>query len=183
MSWMSTSIALMQFHRLLFSFSNLSIIDWVVDSFCLNACLDTLGMQTNLCTPQSVEISPKCLFFGPRSVKIGCLLAVCTWNDGCSSLHGLVQRLELQPTLSSLHVLQAQDLERSSRSVYKECSSAKLLKKACRRKHKGNEDNNEAQEGGKMYAVEEIGEQGPNVTICPPCKKAQNVSCLSRVKF
>ena len=38
------------------SFSNLSIIDWVVDSFCLYACLDALRMQTNLCTPQSVEI-------------------------------------------------------------------------------------------------------------------------------
>ena len=87
---------------------------------------------------------PKHLFFGPRLVKIGGALAVCTWNDGCSSLHGLVQRLELQPTLSSLHVLQAQDLERLSRSVYKESSSAKLLKKACRRKRKGNEDNNEA---------------------------------------
>ena len=122
-------------------------------------------MQTNLCTPQSVEIlSQTPVFFGPRLVKIGCVLAVCTWNDGCSSLHGLVQRLELQPTLSSLHVLQAQDLERLSRSVYKESSSAKLLKKACRRKHKGNE-------GGKMYAAGEFGEHGPDVTICPPCKK------------
>ena len=71
---------------------------------------------------------PKHLFLGSRLVKIVCALAVCTWNDGCSSLHGLVQRLELQPTLSSLHVLQAQDLERLSRSVYKESSSAKLLK-------------------------------------------------------
>ena len=82
-----------------------------------------------------------------------------------------MQRLELQPTLSSLHVLQAQDLERLSRSVYKESSSVKLLKKACRRKRKGNEDNDEAQEGGKMYAVGEFGEHGPDVTICPPCKK------------
>ena len=81
-----------------------------------------------------------------------------------------MQRLELQSTLSSLHVLQAQDLERLSRSVYKESSSAKLLKKACRRKHKGNEDNNEAQ-GGKMYAAGEFGEHGLDVTICPPCKK------------
>ena len=47
-----------------------------------------------------------------------------------------MQRLELQPTLSSLHVLQAQDLEQLSISVYKESSSAKLLKKACRRKRK-----------------------------------------------
>ena len=31
-------------------------IYWVVDSFCLYACSDTLRMQTNLCTPQSVEI-------------------------------------------------------------------------------------------------------------------------------
>ena len=117
------------------------------------------------------KFCPKHLFFGPRLVKIECALAVCTWNEGCSSLHGLVQRLELQSTLSSLHVLQAQDLERLSRSVYKESSSAKLLKKACRRKHKGNEDNNEAQEGGKMYAAGEFGEHGPDVTICPPCKK------------
>ena len=48
---------------------------------------------------------PNTCFFGPRLVKIGYVLAVCTWNDGCPSLHGLVQRLELQPTLSSLHVL------------------------------------------------------------------------------
>ena len=82
-----------------------------------------------------------------------------------------MQRLELQPTLSSLHVLQAQDLERLSRSVCKESSSAKLLKKACRRKRKGNEGNNDAQEGGKMYAAGEFGEHGPDVTICPPCKK------------
>ena len=74
---------------------------------------------------------PNTCFFGPRLVKIGFVLTVCTWNDGCSLLHGLVQRLELQPTLSSLHVLQAQDLEGLSRSVYKESSSAKLLKKAC----------------------------------------------------
>ena len=82
-----------------------------------------------------------------------------------------MQRLELLPTLSSLHVLQAQDLELLSRSVYKESSSAK--KKACRRKHKGNKDNNEAQEGGKMYAVGEFCEHGPDVTICPPCKKCR----------
>ena len=82
-----------------------------------------------------------------------------------------MQSLELQPTLSSLQVLQAQDLERLSRSVNKESSSAKLLKKACRRKCKGNEDNNEAQEGGKMYAAGEFGEHGQDVTICPPFKK------------
>ena len=93
---------------------------------------------------QCVEILSQTPVFGPRLVNIVCALAVCTWNDGCSSLHGLVQRLELKPTRSSLHVLQDQDLERLSRSVYKECSSAKLLKKACRRKRKGNEDNNEA---------------------------------------
>ena len=67
--------------------------------------------------------------------------------------------------------MQAQDLERLNRNVYKESSSAKLLKKECRWKHKGNEDNNEAQESGKMYAVGEFGEHGPDVTICPPCKK------------
>ena len=38
--------------------------------------------------------------------------------------------------------------------MYKESPSVKLLKKACRRKRKGNEDNNEAQEGSKMYAAE-----------------------------
>ena len=85
----------------------------------------------------------------------------------------LVQRLELQPTLSSLHVLQAQDLERLNRSMYKESSSAKLLKNACRRKHKGNKDDNEAQEGSKMYAAGEFGAHGPDVTICPPCKKCR----------
>ena len=88
-------------------------------------------MQTNSALHKVRRFCPKHLFFGPRLVKIGCALAVCTWNDGCSLLHGLVQRLELQPTLSSLHVLQAQDLERLSRSVYKESSSAKLLKKTC----------------------------------------------------
>ena len=126
------------------------------------------SLHSTKCGDSSV---PNTCFFGPRLVKIGCALAVCTWNDGCSSLHGLVQRLELQPTLSSLHVLQAQNLEQLSRSVYKESSSAKLLKKACRRKRKGNEANNEAQEGGKMYVVGEFGEHGPDVTICPPCKK------------
>ena len=55
--------------------------------------------------------------------------------------------------------------------MYKESSSAKLLKKTCRRKRKGNEDNNEAQEGGKMYAAGEFGEHGLDVIICPPCKK------------
>ena len=55
--------------------------------------------------------------------------------------------------------------------MYKENSSAKLLKKACRRKHKGNKDDNEAQEGSKMYAAGEFGEHGPVVTICPPTKK------------
>ena len=40
--------------------------------------------------------------------------------------------------------------------MYKEISLAKLLKKACRSKRKGNEDDNEAQEGGKMYAVENL---------------------------
>ena len=53
--------------------------------------------------------------------------------------------------------------------MYKENSSAKLLKKACRRKCKGNE----AQDGGKMNAVGEFGEHGPDVTICPPCKKCR----------
>ena len=64
--------------------------------------------------------------------------------------------------------------------MYKESSSAKFLKKACRRKRKGNEDDNETQEGGKVYAAGEFGEYGPDVTICLPCKKKQNVSCLSR---
>ena len=49
--------------------------------------------------------------------------------------------------------------------MYKESSSAKLLKKACRRKHKGNEDNSEAQEDGKMYAAGEFGEHGPDVIV------------------
>ena len=48
--------------------------------------------------------------------------------------------------------------------MYKGSSSAKLLKKACRRKRKGNEDDNEAQESGKMYAAGEFGEHGPDVT-------------------
>ena len=116
---------------------------------------------------------PKHLFLGPRLVKIVCALAICSWNDGCSSLHCLVQRLELQSTLSSLHILQAQDLELLNRNVYKESSSAKLLQKACSRKHKGNEDNNEAQEGGKMYAAGEFGEHGLDLTIFPPCKKCR----------
>ena len=58
-------------HRKLFSFSNLTIIDWVVDSFCLNACSDTLRMQTNLCTPKCGDSVPNTCFFGPRLVKIG----------------------------------------------------------------------------------------------------------------
>ena len=33
-----------------------------------------------------------------------------------------------------------------------------ILKKACRRNCKGNEDNKEAQEGGKMYAEGEFSE-------------------------
>ena len=55
--------------------------------------------------------------------------------------------------------------------MYKKSYLAKPLKKACRRKRKGNEDNNEAQEGGKMYAAGEFGEHGPDVNICPQCKK------------
>ena len=83
-------------------------------------------MQKNLCTPKCADSVPN--VFGPRLVKVDCALAVCTWNDGCSSLYRLARRLESQPTRSSLDVLQAQDLERLSRSVYKESSSAKLLK-------------------------------------------------------
>ena len=55
--------------------------------------------------------------------------------------------------------------------MYKESSSAKFLNKECKRKSKGNKDNNEAQESGKMYAAGEFGEHGLDVTICPPCKK------------
>ena len=68
-------------------------------------------MQMNLCTPKCGDSVPNNCFFRPRLVKIECALAICTSNDGCFSLHGLAQRLELQPTLSFLHVLQAQDLE------------------------------------------------------------------------
>ena len=139
----------------------------------LSLCLlrQTQNANESLHSTKCRDSVPNTCLFGPRLVKIGCGLAVCTWNDGCSSLYGLVQRLELQPNLGSLHVLQAQNLERLSRSVYKESSSAKLLKKACRSKHKGNEDNNEAQEGDKKYAAREFGEHGPDVTICPPCKE------------
>ena len=63
-------------------------------------------MQTNLCTQKCGDSVPNTCFFGPRLVKIGCALAVCTWNDGCSSLHGLAQRLDLQPTLSCLHTIE-----------------------------------------------------------------------------
>ena len=70
-------MALMQFQRLLFSYSNLSVIDWVVDFFCLNACSDTLRMQTNLCTPKLEILSQTpVVVFGPRLVKIECALAV-----------------------------------------------------------------------------------------------------------
>ena len=57
--------------------------------------------------------------------------------------------------------------------MYKENSSAKLLKKACRRKRKGNEDDNEAQERGKMYAAGEFGEHGPDVTFVYLAKSAE----------
>ena len=110
----------------------------------LSLCLlgHTQNANESLHSTKCRDSVPNTCFFGPRLVKIGCVLTVYTWNDGCSSLHGLVQRLELQPTLSFLNVLQAQDLERLSRNVYKESSSAKLLKKACRRKRKSNEANN-----------------------------------------
>ena len=79
----------------------------------LSLCLlrHTQNANESLHSTKCGDSVPNTCFFGPRLAKIGCALAVCTWNDGCSSLHGLVQRLELQPTLSSLHVLQAQDLE------------------------------------------------------------------------
>ena len=79
----------------------------------LSLCLlgDTQNANESLHSRKCRDSVPNTCFFLPRLVKIGCVLAVCTWNDSCSSLHGLVQRLELQPTLSSLHVLQAQDLE------------------------------------------------------------------------
>ena len=78
----------------------------------LSKCLLGYTRNANEFLHSKVEIlSQTPVFFGPRLVKIGCALAVCTWNDCCSSLYGLAQRLELQPTLSSLHVLQAQDLE------------------------------------------------------------------------
>ena len=90
----------------------------------LSKCLLGYTLNANESLHSKVwRFCPKRLFFfKPRLVKIGCALAICTWNDGCSSLHGLAQKLELQPTLSSLHVLQAQDLEQLSRSVYKESS-------------------------------------------------------------
>ena len=73
----------------------------------LSLCLlgHTQNANESLHSTNHRDSVPNTFFFGSRLVKIGCVLAVCTWNDGCSSLHGLIQRLELQPSLSSLHVL------------------------------------------------------------------------------
>ena len=48
-------------------FSNRSIIDWLVDSFCLNPYSNTLRIQTNFCTLKCVDSVPNACFWAKIS--------------------------------------------------------------------------------------------------------------------
>lgn len=83
-------------------------------------------------------------------MKCGASLAVCHFNDGLSSFYAFTESLGCGPSSVSQNVLVKKDQRRMARSVYKNSDRAKTLRKQCRKRRKGIEDQNKEAEG-PMY--------------------------------
>lgn len=104
---------------------------------------------------------------GKSNIEIACALAVCSFNDGASSLVRVVKRLELNPTAMCTHFLNYKDTKRIQKSKYKNSVRAKYLRRRARRKRKGFDDKHRQNEG-VMYASGAFGgDDTPGPSKCP----------------
>ena len=118
----------------------------------LEKCIQGYTQNANEALHQLVwKFCPKELFLGKVGIDIACALAVCSFNDGASSLATVATRLELDPSPLSQHFLKKKDLKRIKDSKYKTSEKGKKQRRAARRKRKGFEDKHKEKEG-IMYA-------------------------------
>lgn len=116
----------------------------------LKKCLGGYTHSTNEALHQLVwKFCPKILFLGTAAVKCGASLAVCHFNDGVSSFYSLAESLGCEPSTVSQSVLVKRDKHSMARSIYKDSDRAKTLRKQCRKRRKGIE--NQKREEGLMY--------------------------------
>ena len=96
------------------------------------------------------KFCPKELFLGKTGIDVACALAICSFNDGASSLASIATRLQLDPSPLSQHYLKKKDLRRIRDSKYKMSETGKKHRRAARRR-KGLDDKHKEKEG-VMYA-------------------------------
>lgn len=73
-------------------------------------------------------------------MEVACALAVCSFNDGISSLLSLASRLHMHPTPFYTNFLRQKDKKRAKNSVHKTSEDAKKKRRALRQKQKGLDD-------------------------------------------
>ena len=106
---------------------------------------------------------PKELFQGKVGVDIACALAVCSFNDGVSSLSSLSSQLELEPTPFCTGFLKEKDKRRVKTSVYKNTDEAQKNRRAARRRRKGLDDKHTQREGVTYSSGASVGDEpGPS---------------------
>ena len=106
---------------------------------------------------------PKELFLGKVSVDTACAMAVCSFNDGATSLSTIASRRGLEPSPFCDHHLKRKDAQRIRGSKYKSSRRAKELRRASRRKRKGLDDKRQEKEGPMyMPGAFDCGEPGPS---------------------
>ena len=109
------------------------------------------------------KFCPKELFLGKVSVDTACAMAVCSFNDGATSLSTIASRLGLKPSPFCDHHLKRKDAQRIQGSKYKSSRRAKELRRASRRKRKGLDDKRQEKEGPMyMPGAFDCGEPGPS---------------------
>ena len=123
----------------------------------LEKCVHGYTQNANECLHSTLwRFCPKELFFGKVSIDLACALAVCSFNDGASSLTAIASRLGVQSTPLSQHHLRKKDYKRLSRSKYGKSEEAKKHRRAARKKRKGLEDKTKQKEG-IVYAAGAFG--------------------------
>ena len=114
----------------------------------LERCVEGYTQNANEALHQLVwKNCPKTLFLGRVGVELACALAVCTFNDGISSLATVSKKLKLNPTPLCESSLKRRDKKRLKCAVYKDSDKAKKQRRVARRIKKGLQDKSARKEG------------------------------------
>ena len=106
---------------------------------------------------------PKELFQGRVGVDIACALAVCSFNDGMSSLSSLASRLQVNPTPFCTGFLRKKGQEESQNYCIQEHRRCKEVEESSKTRRKGLDDKHSQREGVTYSSGAFVGDEpGPS---------------------